>query len=40
MVTALDLRSKLSAQVHQPSKSERRVPPGNKFAIPIGKRLN
>lgn len=36
----VDLRSKLSAQVHQPYKSERRVPPGNKFAIPIGKRLN
>jgi hypothetical protein len=40
MVTALDLRSKLDAKVHQPHKSERRVPPGNKFAIPIGKRLN
>jgi hypothetical protein len=36
----VDLRGKLGAQVHQPHKSDRRVPPGNKFAIPIDKRLN
>jgi hypothetical protein len=35
MVAALDLRSKLGTCVHQPHKSERRVRPGNKFAIPF-----